>query len=122
MTNSDLAVTKEFEEAEIDQEILECLTDDILAQVSRALLKETFRLGETEPAKGKTLELAKDFALEVLGRHGNFLCKIFQGEGFDAYLQELKSYFQKVVIRKPDASRARSAEIYVLATGYQSPK
>ena len=67
-------------------------------------------------------ELAKDFALEVLGRHGNFLCKIFQGEGFDAYLQELKSYFQKVVIRKPDASRARSAEIYVLATGYQSPK
>ena len=62
LTNSDLAVTEEFKEAEIDQEILECLSDDILAQVSRALLKETFRLGETEPAKGKTLELAKDFA------------------------------------------------------------
>ena len=66
-------------------------------------------------------ELAKDFAIEVLSQQGNFLCKIFQGEGFDAYLRELKSYFRKVVIRKPDASRTRSAEIYVLASGFQPP-
>ena len=66
-------------------------------------------------------ELAKDFALDVLSQQGSFLCKIFQGEGFDAYLRELKSYFRKVVIRKPNASRARSAEIYVLASDYQPP-
>lgn len=67
-------------------------------------------------------ELAKDFALEVLSQQGSFLCKIFQGEGFDAYLRELKSYFHKVVIRKPNASRDRSAEIYVLASDYHPPK
>lgn len=62
LTNSDLAVTEEFKEAEIDQEIIECLSDDLLAQVSRALLKEAFRRGETEPAQGKAVELAKDLA------------------------------------------------------------
>jgi HEAT repeat protein len=62
LTNSDLAVTEEFREAEIDQEILVCLSDDFLAQVSRALLKEAFRHGKTEPAQGKAVGLAKDFA------------------------------------------------------------
>ena len=62
MANSDLAVTEEFKEAEIDQEIMECLSDDLLAQVSRALLTETFRRGEKEPAGGKPVELAKDLA------------------------------------------------------------
>jgi len=62
LTNSDLAVTEEFKEAEIDQEIIECLSDDLLAQASRALLKEAFRRGETEPAQGKAVELAKDLA------------------------------------------------------------
>jgi HEAT repeat protein len=62
LANSDLAVTEEFKEAEIDQEIIECLSDGFLAQVSQALLKETFRGGETEPAQGKALELAKDLA------------------------------------------------------------
>ena len=73
LINSDLAVTEEFKEAEIDQEILECLSDNLVVQVSQSLLKETFRRGETEPAKGKSVELAKDLARslnlrEVKGR------------------------------------------------------
>jgi 23S rRNA (uridine2552-2'-O)-methyltransferase len=63
-------------------------------------------------------ELARDFALEVLAQQGHFLTKLFQGEGFDSYVKELKSLFKQVVIRKPMASRARSAEVYLLAKYY----
>jgi 23S rRNA (uridine2552-2'-O)-methyltransferase len=61
-------------------------------------------------------ELALDFALQVLNREGGLLIKVFQGEGFDALLTEIKCHFSRVVIRKPKASRGRSREMYVLAT------
>ncbi len=60
-------------------------------------------------------ELARDLALTVLAPSGHFLTKVFQGEGFESYMKGLKPYFKKVVIRKPDASRSRSSEVYVLA-------
>lgn len=60
-------------------------------------------------------ELALDFATRVLGPQGVYLVKLFQGEGFDAYLRELRSQFASVTMRKPDASRSRSREIYALA-------
>lgn len=63
-------------------------------------------------------ELALDFARQVLKPGGGFLVKLFQGEGFEAYNKELKTSFSKVVMRKPKASRARSREIYALATGF----
>jgi len=65
-------------------------------------------------------ELAFDFALRVLRKEGGFLIKVFQGEGFDAYLQQIKQHFKTVVVRKPKASRDRSREVYVLARGYKS--
>lgn len=40
-----------------------------------------------------------------------------RGDGFDEYLREIRSLFTKVKIRKPDASRARSREVYIVATG-----
>lgn len=60
-------------------------------------------------------ELALDFALENLKSGGTFLTKAFQGDGFDAYLRQIRAAFAKVTIRKPKASRARSREVYVLA-------
>lgn len=62
-------------------------------------------------------ELALDFALKTLKPEGGFLIKVFQGEGFDALLAEIKRNFTKVVIRKPKASRDRSREVYILAKG-----
>lgn len=59
-------------------------------------------------------ELALDFAKQVLKPHGSFLVKVFQGEGFDAYLQAVRAQFKKVVVRKPKASRPRSNEVYLL--------
>ncbi|UDG81525.1 Ribosomal RNA large subunit methyltransferase E [Candidatus Profftia lariciata] len=62
-------------------------------------------------------ELALDITKDVLAPGGNFLVKMFQGEGFDEYLTQIRLLFTKVKIRKPDASRARSREVYIVATG-----
>jgi len=59
-------------------------------------------------------ELALDLASKVLSPKGRFLVKLFQGEGFDEFLLQVRKRFQKVVIRKPKASRGRSAEVYLL--------
>lgn len=63
------------------------------------------------------VELAIDFADRVLGAGGSLLYKAFQGEGFDAALGEVREKYDKVLIRKPKASRSRSREVYVLAQG-----
>ena len=62
-------------------------------------------------------ELALSFAGQWLRPGGDFLCKVFQGEGFDGFLLHCRSDFNKVVIRKPKASRSRSREVYVLGRG-----
>ncbi|MBT8130268.1 MAG: 23S rRNA (uridine(2552)-2'-O)-methyltransferase RlmE [Gammaproteobacteria bacterium] len=64
-------------------------------------------------------DLALDLARQVLKPGGGLLVKLFQGEGFDEYQKALKQSFTRVVMRKPRASRARSREIYALATGYK---
>lgn len=64
-------------------------------------------------------ELALDFATHCLKHGGDFLVKTFQGEGFDSFLQDLRSAFTQVVVRKPKASRARSTELYLLARNYR---
>ena len=64
-------------------------------------------------------ELALDFAGRRLRPGGDFLVKAFQGEGFDAFLKDLRVAFATVAPRKPRASRARSAEQYLLARNYR---
>lgn len=64
-------------------------------------------------------ELALDFAKQVLAPKGSLLIKVFQGEGFDALMKSLRADFQVVKTRKPQASRARSKEVYVLAAGFK---
>ena len=70
-----------------------------------------------QPSSMHLVELALHFAIGNLSKQGVFLVKVFQGEGFDVYLKEMKDSFQKVVTRKPDASRARSREVYLLGRG-----
>ena len=59
-------------------------------------------------------ELALDFAENWLEPGGNFVVKVFHGEGFDDFVKKTRSLFEKVQIRKPAASRPRSREVYVL--------
>ncbi|MBV8802724.1 MAG: 23S rRNA (uridine(2552)-2'-O)-methyltransferase RlmE [Gammaproteobacteria bacterium] len=68
-----------------------------------------------QPRSIALAEIALDFALRVLNEHGGFLTKVFQGDGFDVFLKEVRCHFKKVMIRKPDASRGRSREVYILA-------
>lgn len=70
-----------------------------------------------QPSSMYLVELALQFATENLCKEGAFLVKVFQGAGFDAYLKTMRDSFQKVVTRKPDASRARSREVYLLGRG-----
>ena len=55
------------------------------------------------------VELALEMCRDVLAPGGSFVVKVFQGEGFDEYLREIRSLFTKVKVRKPDSSRARCA-------------
>lgn len=63
------------------------------------------------------VELALDMCRNILSENGSFIVKVFQGEGFEAYLKSVREMFRVVKIRKPEASRARSREVYIVATG-----
>ncbi len=63
-------------------------------------------------------ELALDMARQVLKPGGTFLVKLFQGDGSEAYMREVRACFKTVKVRKPAASRPRSREVYVLAQGF----
>ncbi|MDY0013487.1 MAG: RlmE family RNA methyltransferase [Rhodocyclaceae bacterium] len=62
-------------------------------------------------------ELALDFAQRHLREGGGFLVKVFQGSGFDEFRRAMQGAFRSVVVRKPDASRDRSSEVYLLGLG-----
>ena len=64
-------------------------------------------------------ELALDFARNHLRPGASFLSKAFQGEGFEAYVKQLRESFATVQIRKPKASRPRSREVYLLARNFR---
>lgn len=68
-----------------------------------------------DQARGYALaEEALDFAVTYLQPKGAFLVKVFQGSGFEAYLRRMRTRFYKVLVRKPEASRDRSRELYLL--------
>ena len=72
-----------------------------------------------QPRAMHLVELAVDMADRVLKPGGAFVAKVFQGEGFDAWLKVVRSRYRRVVTRKPDASRARSREVYIVASGFK---
>jgi 23S rRNA (uridine2552-2'-O)-methyltransferase len=72
----------------------------------------------TDQARSYLLaELALEFAARHLQPDGAFLIKVFQGAGFEAFVRALREVFRKVAARKPDASRDRSREVYLLGRG-----
>ena len=62
-------------------------------------------------------ELGLDFSRAHLKPEGAFLVKVFQGRDYEAFVRAMRETFQNVVVRKPDASRDRSAEVYLLGRG-----
>lgn len=68
------------------------------------------------------LEMAYDFALEILNPGGVFIAKIFQGGTENQFLAGMKQHFKIVKHAKPDASRKDSSEVYVVALGFKGKK
>ncbi len=74
--------------------------------------------GVDQPRAMYLAELALDLARSVLAPGAYFLVKVFHGEGLETYQADLRASFDRVKVRKPAASRARSSEIYLLAEGF----
>ena len=72
-----------------------------------------------QPRSMYLAELALDFSGRVLGKNGAFVCKLFQGEGFDSFVRDARQRFEKVRVLKPAASRAGSSEVYLVARNYR---
>lgn len=66
------------------------------------------------------VELALDMACQVLKPKGSFIAKVFHGEGYEEFVKAVKEHFDTVVVRKPEASRARSREVYLVCKGFRS--
>lgn len=113
-------VQGDFTEDEVFNTILETLADRPVGLVISDMAPNMSGVKAVDQPRAMYLvELAVDFARQVLERNGVFLAKVFQGEGFDALVRDLRVDFSSVTIKKPDASRARSSEVYCLARGFR---
>ena len=72
-----------------------------------------------QPRSMHLAELALEFCREFLAPGGDFVCKLFQGEGIDAYIAAARAAFGRVRVMKPGASRAGSREVYLVARNYR---
>lgn len=72
-----------------------------------------------QPRNMYLVELALDMCNQVLKKNGSFVVKVFQGDGFEQYMKDVRAAFTNVKTRKPESSRARSREVYIVATGYK---
>lgn len=114
-----------------------CLTADFTDANALSLLEETLAghpinlvisdmapnirgIAAADAARAAHLvELAIEFASNRLAGGGGFVAKVFQGSEFTQFISMLRKLFETVSIRKPPASRARSAEVYVVAKGFR---
>jgi 23S rRNA (uridine2552-2'-O)-methyltransferase len=71
-----------------------------------------------QPRSMYLAELALDMARRVLKPGGNFVCKVFQGEGFDEFVRDARNSFERVRVIKPEASRSASREVYLVARNF----
>ncbi len=75
--------------------------------------------GIDQPKSMYLVELALEMCREVLIQNGSFIVKVFMGADYEAFMQEVRKMFKVVKTRKPDSSRSRSREVYIVATGFK---
>lgn len=96
----------------------ECLPTQVVDLVMSDMAPNLSGISSVDqPRMVRLAELARDIALTFLKPKAHFLVKCFQGQGFEAYFQSLRIFFDRVVTRKPPASRSRSSEVYLIAKG-----
>lgn len=107
----------DFREENVLEQLKESLGDRVIDLVMSDMAPNISGMDAVDQPRAMYLvELAVDFAREMLRPGGAFVCKVFQGEGFDALVQALRKDFGRVVVRKPKASRPRSREVYLVAS------
>lgn len=110
----------DFTEDSVFEQILQAINDNPVDVVISDMAPNLSGIATADQAASIYLiELALDMAQQVLKPKGSFIAKAFQGEGYEAFVKEVRNHFDTVVIRKPEASRSRSREVYVVGKGFR---
>ena len=110
----------DFTEDEILEQMLALFENSRVGLVVSDMAPNISGIKSSDTTKSIYLaELGLDLCQQLLEPGGAFLVKVFQGEGFDQFLKDMKVVFTKVATRKPKASRPKSREMYLLGTGYR---
>ena len=110
----------DFTEESVLKQVLDWLGDSKPDVVLSDIAPNISGIDSADQASSMYLvELALDMARQVLKPKGDFVAKVFQGTGSEEFLKDLRTSFDKVLIRKPAASRSRSREVYMVAKGFR---
>jgi 23S rRNA (uridine2552-2'-O)-methyltransferase len=110
----------DFTEQSVFEELLAALGDAKADLVISDMAPNMSGVRDVDQPRSMYLcELALDMAVQVLRPGGDFVVKVFQGEGFDEYFRSIRAQFAKVVTRKPSASRPRSREVYLVGREFR---
>jgi 23S rRNA (uridine2552-2'-O)-methyltransferase len=110
----------DFTEEEILRRILDAVGDTVVDLVMSDMAPNMSGMSAVDqPRSIYLVELALDLARQVLAPGGSFVAKVFQGEGFDELIREARGLFRQVSTRKPQASRPRSREVYLVARDFR---
>ena len=110
----------DFTEDSVFEEILAAIGDDPVDLVISDIAPNMSGVNAVDQPRSMYLvELALDMARQVLAPGGSFVAKVFQGEGFDDLIRDARATFGKVLTRKPQASRPRSREVYLVAKDFR---
>ena len=110
----------DFTEESVLKQVLDWLGDNKPDVVLSDIAPNISGIDSADQASSMYLvELALDMARQVLKPTGDFVAKVFQGTGSEEFLKDLRTSFDKVLIRKPAASRSRSREVYMVAKGFE---
>ena len=112
-------VQGDFQDDEIFEQLLQAVgeggADLVMSDIAPNI---TGTKAVDQPRSMYLVELALDMARRVLKPRGNFVCKVFQGEGFDEFVRDARNSFERVRVIKPKASRAGSREVYLVARNF----
>lgn len=113
-------VQGDFTDDDVFEKILQTINGEPVNLVISDMAPNMSGMKAVDQPKSMYLaELAYDLATKVLAPGGAFVTKIFMGEGFDQYFRDARQHFTKVITRKPDSSRSRSPEVYMVAKGFK---
>ena len=108
----------DFREDEVLEQLVAALEGKPVALVLSDMAPNLSGIAMTDQARSiHLLELALEFSRQYLKPGGDMLVKVFQGSGFEALRRDMEQLFSSVAVRKPDSSRDRSAEVYLLCRG-----